>query len=56
MKVKIKTPLIKFTINEETLIVNGYIKHGVDGLSTIIKCAIDNALRLHEEVAKTNNQ
>ena len=56
MKVKIKTPLVKFTMNDEPLIVNGYIKHGVDGLSTIIKCAIDNALRLHEEVAKTNNQ
>ena len=43
-------------MNDEPLIVGGYIKHGVDGLSTIIKCAIDNALRLHEEAAKTNNQ
>jgi hypothetical protein len=56
MKVKIKTPLVKFTMNDEPLIVNGYIKQSVDGLSTIIKCAIDNALRLHQEVAKTNNQ
>lgn len=54
MKIKIKTTLIKIEIEDDPKIgSDGYSKRILPELPTCIKSAIDEAIRLHNEVSKT---
>lgn len=55
MKIRIKTPLIYLEIEDKpTIGSDNYTKRSVPELPVCIKSAIDEAIRLHNEVAQTN--
>ena len=55
MKIHIKTPLITLNIEDEvTIHHDGYIKRDVPKTIDAVSAAINDAMRLHNEVAKTS--
>lgn len=57
MKILVKTSLITLEIEDDLRITNdGYIKHNVPELPIAIKSIIDEAIRMHNEVAKSEQK
>ena len=53
MKIRIKTTLIEIKIDDEPKIdSNNYLKRSVPELPICIKSAVDEAIRLHNEVSQ----
>ena len=50
MKITIKTNLIKIEIDDEITLHNGYTRRELPELPACLKSAIDEAIRLHNEV------
>jgi len=54
MKISIKTSLITLEIEDEPKVTNdGYTKRSLPELPIALKSAIDETIRLHNEVAKS---
>lgn len=54
MKISIRTSLITLEIEDEPKVtVDGYIKRSLPELPIALKSAIDETIRLHNEVAKS---
>lgn len=54
MKIRIKTTLIEIELEDEPRIgTDNYTKRSVPELPICIKAAIDEAIRLHDEVSKS---
>lgn len=50
MKISIKTELIDIHIEDQIVLQDGYTKHPVPETLTFIKSAIEEAIKLHNEV------
>jgi len=54
MKIQIKTQLIQIIIEDESKKLDDYSKRVLPELAICIKTAIEEAVKLHNEVSKSN--
>ena len=50
MKIKVKTSLIKIKVTDFTHYEGGYERHKLPTLQEAVKCVIEEAIKLHNQV------
>jgi hypothetical protein len=56
MKIKVKTSLIKIKVTDFTHYEGGYERHKLPTLQEAVKCVIEEAIKLHNQVKENINE